>query len=286
MSFDLALFPGLRELDSSLVRARAQSVALRLLAGSGRAHMVAYRSTPLEEYDFIAHGLTAAGELVVAVPREACAGSRTIGTPDLDVRFSIEKMAPEASVSIVASSLHLLGLANWHTDESAQAFVAHNQCTPLIESIVADGGAIAIITFDRLLLHDSAGVTPLAEAAIVERWGSIRAERGSYRPFDEYSAVELIACAQLIDSPAIIDSLMLGNIAGAMLTSQSTAGLLDEALGMVCVDIDHTGVTFMYIDTDEANTVFIPFTRAVYSMLELQTELAKLRACVSIPMYI
>ncbi len=90
--------------------ARAYALALRMLSGAGAASVDAYRLG--ECLEFVAHGMTSAGELVLAASPVAEL-SRLADAQPAEVRLDIVKHTPDPSVSLVAASLHVLGSMTW-----------------------------------------------------------------------------------------------------------------------------------------------------------------------------
>ncbi len=268
MSINETCFPQRADIDARVWSAKARSTALRLLMGAGRAHLVAYRGkngccTP------VAHTFARTGEVVFAIPSAELA---FLPADRREVRVSIEKEAPHAGVCVVAAALHFLGQAQWYEGEEAQAYLEAEECGSFIEAVIAGGGALAIVETSRVLIHDSLGVTPIALGELTCEFMEV-VEKSQASGLDEYAAVDMANEAGLLSSAVVLDALMLGTLQGAVLASQDVSTLVEEEIGMVCVDVDSTGLTLMYVSDMEASTIFLPFTRPVRSLMALQAEL-------------
>ncbi len=160
-------------------------MAHRLLAGAGTATMVAYRLTPALEVDALAHGLTRDGELVVAC--RPSSGDAVEVLPEwrkLDVRLDVTKSAPEWSVRITSAGIHLLGVLEWVPAETVIDFLSAGVLPPRVAELAASpSGRLGVIRTDRVVLHDSVGITAIPFVEIAGNYGQTASGPVRRRPF-------------------------------------------------------------------------------------------------------
>ena len=286
MDPELSLFPNRAALDPALWHERSVSTAYRLLCGLGQAEMVAYHASPMAFLTAVAHGMTRNGELVVAASNYEPAFTELNGELPTDIRHSIEKHAPRLDLHIVASSLHLLGKARW-LNVKEKALLLSSGEVPERVSALAEVGEIAVISYDRVLLHDVCGVTPLCMDLIGDEHERCldRQEHSLFcdlepdvfsHPEHELLAVEVVNNPGLINLREAFDGLMLGSVTGACLARQEISGTCEHALGVTCLDVDRTGVTLMCIERESAVTAFIPFESLVSTRSDVVREIRQL----------
>ncbi|PWF27661.1 hypothetical protein [Ancrocorticia populi] len=266
-------------LDPVLWQERSVSTAYRLLCGLGQAELVSYHASPMFTLTAVAHGVTRSGDLVVAVSANDPALGDELPT---DIRLSIDKQAPRLDVHIVASSAHLLGQARW-LETAEKALVIPE--LPQRVAMLAESGYLAVITYDRVLLHDVCGVTPLCADVILdehERCQLIQDESFFCElepdlfvyPEHEISTVETVNSE--LDLQAVYDGLMLGEVTGAFLACQELQDSCEHILGATCLDVDRTGITLMSIEREGATTAFVPFKHPVSTRPDVIREVRQL----------
>lgn len=289
MNPDLSLFPNRSVIAPAKWQQRSLSTAYRLLTGLGTSVLVAYREIPLRSFGAVVHGVTRSGDVVVAVSAHDPLASELDLTRPMNIRLSIDKAAPNVVLNIVAASLHLLGEAQWLSEEDQVELLASGEVGERV-SEVAKSGHLARIQFDRLLLHDACGVTPIDV-------GEIRAEHGRClrhqedalfcslerdlfsHPELELTAVDVVGDSSIMAAAALFDGLMLGALNGAFIARQDVVNVCAHSLGVICLDVDRTGMTLMCVDHSEAVTAFIPFAHRVSTRSELVAEIENLRFC-------
>ena len=131
----------------------SESLAGRILGGSGALALVPYRIDPSAMVPVVAHLTDSAGRLLVLCPTDE---AEYIGATE--VRIDGTKKAPELSIDITVASLHALGRVEW-LDAADPAFGLF----PL-----ADAGAFTVgaVTMEKVLVHGPCGVVKLDPRAL------------------------------------------------------------------------------------------------------------------------
>lgn len=250
--------------DPATMHARAVSVARRLLQGSGRASLLAYRESPQLALSVLAHELLPDGRLIVAVSDGGATGA---DGEVIDVRMDIEKDAPEPDLRIRAASMHALGALSWLDGEVVG-----------LRGLVADlqgiaGVRLATVRTPRLLLHDCAGVTPIGWEEVADG-GGVRATPGL---FEELDAAEAVAGLPAAVRVGIVEAVVSGRREGEVLARLEFPAACPEAFGTVrCVDVDAHGVSLMHFRSSGATTVFVPFADAAADLDTLRLRVGAL----------
>ncbi|WP_182050716.1 hypothetical protein [Changpingibacter yushuensis] len=286
MNPELSLFPNSTALSPDVWHGRCLSTSYRLLTGLGTSVLVAYREEPLRTLSAIVHGITRSGDVVVAVSAQDPEVSSLDLTRTTDIRLSIDKAAPNFELSVVAASLHLLGKAHWLSEDEQIEMLSHGQLSDRV-SEVAGSGHLARIEFERALLHDPCGVTPVTADEISQEHARClddqhhalfcRLERDLFsNPELELTAVDVVTDCSIMDAAVLFDGLMFGGLKGAFTGRQDLANACVHSRGVSCLDVDRTGLTLLYIDKAEAVTAFVPFANRVSTRSELVSAIAEL----------
>ncbi|MFT0846709.1 hypothetical protein VR010_03015 [Actinomycetaceae bacterium L2_0104] len=287
MNPDLSLFPNRSSIAPATWHARSLSTAYRLLTGLGTSTLVAYREVPLRSFNAVVHGTTRSGDVVVAVSAlDPLADGLDLSRP-MSVRLSIDKDAPNLVLNIVAASLHLLGEAHWLGPDEQEDLLRSGELGERVAELAAYGH-LARVHFDRVLLHDACGVTPIDASEIrAEHERCLLHQEEAFfcsleqdlfsNPELELTAVDVVGDSSLMDASALFDGLMLGVLEGAFIARQDVVNACAHSLGVICLDVDRTGMTLMCVDHSEAVTAFIPFANRVATRPELVAEIAALR---------
>lgn len=254
----------------ALTQARAVSLARRLLAGSGRASLIAYDLAPAVEAAALVHGLSRSGELLVACLADDEIPATTWERTPLRVRFDIVKEAPEWSVRITACALHLLGVLEWLPTELQAERIAEGLPSRLAELASMPGGRLGVIRTDRVLLHDCSGVTPLAFEELSD---DVAAFPGVEL---EWEAQELVSRLTLDERDELLSAAAAGWNAAAVLAGNSTGGCAHMGRQVFCVDIDRTGLTLMEVAPGFSAVVVFGFEQPADSIEELAEGLHQL----------
>lgn len=284
---DLSLFPNRSALAPAVWQERSLSTAYRLLTGLGTSVLVAYREVPLRSFSAVVHGVTRSGDVVVAISAHDPLAHKLDSSDPVSIRLSIDKAAPNVVLNVVAASLHLLGQAQWLDPEEQHELLASGELSERVAE-VARAGYLARISFDRVLLHDACGVTPIDAAELLaEHERCLRHQEEAFfcslerdlfsNPELELTAVDVVDDSSLMDAAALFDGLMLGALEGAFIARQDVVNVCAHSLGVICLDVDRTGMTLMCVDHVEAVTAFIPFAKRVSTRSELVSEIADLR---------
>ena len=284
MNPNLSLFPGRTSVDQEVWDARKRSCAHRLLNGAGQAMLVAYREEPAINLTAVAHGIAADGSLVVAAADPMLIevlASRDVDA--MDVRVSIEKESPDPTVEIVASAVHFLGTARWLPLEEATEAVAAGVLPDRVAAIAsAPGGCLAVVSMERVLLHDAAGVTPVSWEEVRRQGCEAEAEAAGggdlfADSFGELLGLDVLSSFGCDSVNELFGAVMLGIVPGALLARQPVRISCEHVqTAVLCVDIDRTGLTLMRVSRDEAVTAFVPFAAPVVEGGELAREIGRL----------
>ena len=281
MNPNLSLFPGRTSVDQEVWDARKRSCAHRLLNGAGQAMLVAYREEPAINLTAVAHGIAADGSLGVAAADPMLIevlASRDVDA--MDVRVSIEKESPDPTVEIVASAVHFLGTARWLPLEETTEAVAAGVLPDRVAAIAsAPGGCLAVVSMERVLLHDAAGVTPVSWEEVCRQGCEAEAEAAGGGDLFADSFGELLGLDVLssFGCDSVFGAVMLGIVPGALLARQPVRISCEHVqTAVLCVDIDRTGLTLMRVSRDEAVTAFVPFAAPVVEGGELVREIGRL----------
>ena len=162
--------------------ARARRTARRLLAGAGCASLTAYHSAP-NETTYVAHALTDEGYVLVAVrPAAGSALCEDLAPEDelQHVRLDVTLDAADASVRVTAATAHLLGHLHWvpasmretvlttaRTPTCHCAVTGEDPLLGVAELAAVEGGRLALIETDRVVVHDVSGVSAHAIEDVV-----------------------------------------------------------------------------------------------------------------------
>ncbi len=284
---DLSLFPNRTSVAPAVWQERSLSIAYRLLTGLGNSVVVSYREEPMRSFTAVAHGVTRSGDLVVAVSEHDPAVQGADFSEPMSVRLTIDKAAPCLLLNVAAASVHLLGEAHWLSEQDGKELLLAGELSERVGEMAASG-QLAVIEFDRVLLHDACGVTPVCVCDIrAEHERCLRHQDEAFfcsleqdifaHPELELSAVDVVSDSRLMDAGAIFDGLMLGALEGAFLARQEVANVCAHSLGVICLDVDRTGMTLMCVDHNEAVTAFIPFATRVSTRPELVNAIKALK---------
>ncbi len=242
---------------------RAQSLARRVLGGSGSAGIFAYRLG--ESLPFVAHGLAADGSLVIAARPEGLLPATAPGF-GVDVRMDAVLHSADPSVSIVAASVHLLGELTWVGEAELQSLRDTGLPSRVADLADLPGMQVGIVEIERAVLHDLDGAT-------VVDLDELRAPS----PLDELAAQGAVA---RLGQDALKDlcwAVMVGRLEGQVCVADAPPAACAHTMGRVfCVDADLGGVTLMLVSPGEAHVVYAPFPRPVASVDALEGALAAL----------
>lgn len=253
----------------ALPQARAVSLAQRLLSGAGRASLLAYDLAPAAEASALAHGLSRTGQLLVACIADDQIPATTWERTPLRVRFDILKEAPEWSARITACALHLLGTLEWLTDDARAEQLAEGVSPWLAELASAPGGRLGVVRTDRVLLHDCAGVTPLAMEELADAPAFPGADA-------EWEARELVGRLSFAELDELLGAAVAGWSAATVLAGSSAGGCSHLQRQVFCVDVDRTGLTLMDVEPGRTAVVVLSFDQPADSIEELADGLHRL----------
>lgn len=257
------------------LRDRAETVAHRLLTGTGLASIVAYRLDPDASLDVFVHGVTSTGSLVVALPTDALTTGALPAGHVLDVRMDVRREATEAAVRITSASLHLLGQLTWLTADEVAA-LGGDRRLPDTARLLADSPGVrwARVTSDRVVMHDASGVTPFdyARAAV--------ARTTFPSPSEELDAHDVVRTEANHALAAICRAVVDGTLPGRVQSDRPSPGnVCDHTADRVfCVDVDHLGINLMHVGGERTTVVFASFAERVTGLADLATQVGALAA--------
>lgn len=261
------------------LRARSESLAHRMLSGAGRASLVAYNLSPGVEASALCHGLSKDGELMVACVADDQVPVTAWGSVPLRVRLDIIKEAPEWSVRITSCAVHLLGVLEWLPEDVKDGYLADAGLHPrMVELASVPGGRLGIVRTERVLLHDSSGVTPLAFDELVELGGAGVARRQNRFPDldQEWAARELLGRLSPADTADLLAAADSGWDAAIPLSDGDTGGCGHLDGQVFCVDIDRTGLTLMGVESGLTAVTMFAFDQPADSIEELTHRVRQL----------
>lgn len=258
----MSLMPETSAVTTEAMAGRSRSIAHRLLCGTGCGSLLAYRQEPQVSIDFLAHGLTHSGHIVVACcPTPGDEVHEMPSAEPIAVRLDITRASCEPSVHIISSAVHLLGTLEWMPPQVAAQLLAEEQLPPRVASTVAHPfGRLGVIRTQRVLLHDSTGVTPMAFGSLMEAstampFPTIEEEFDAFDTAMGLGEDALWAIAEAIDGE---------RIAGRVCSRHNvTAGCPHTWNRIYCVDVDCYGLTLMAVEPTTTSTFFAPFETPV-----------------------
>ncbi len=223
-----------------LLARRAHSLAARLLTGTAIARVHAYRREADKDFSVIATGFNSEGALLVAF-----AGDTRLGSEP--VRLTVTHRARARERSVVVASLHGLGsLVPYRRNDE-------EQLSGLL-AFVDPARQLYALDLDKLLLHDSAGVTrlELAQVFAATRQNPVADEFQIAElalSLDQDLLATLAAAAIEQDIPAV-----------AWQPQRLPAGVCDQVRETLLLDVDGTGVSLMRVADGRSQCVFVPFS--------------------------
>lgn len=238
--------------------ARAHALALRMLSGAGAASVDAYRLG--ECLEFVAHGMTSAGELVLAASPVGEL-SRLADAQPAEVRLDIVKHTPDPSVSLVAASLHMLGSMTWV--ESVEGELPER-----VASLAAIPGVrLAVVEIERAVLHDMAGASVIDTGA-PPAVGPALDEQDAFRAVARQgqSALKDLCWAVMVDA-------VPGEVASKAALPNLCAHTVDS---VYCVDVDALGITLMLVGRHETLIAHAAFATPAISQAALERRVDEL----------
>ena len=260
------------EVSQDLCLERARSLAGRMLEGGAACTLVAWRIG--SQYDFVAHGLTAQGDIVVAVrPDEDCLLSTLPAGVGTVVRMDLIRHSRDVMLSVIAASAHLLGELVLLPNAAVARLLSDDQLPERIAELARISGTrVGLVVTDRILVHDHGGVTPIPWEDLAET----RPERSGawYDDFEAHDVVASRGCAALRQ---VCRAVIEGRLPGQASLRPSAPGLCGHVLDKVfCIDVDRSGVTLMHVGEHETATVFARFEDRPTTLSALMQQVARL----------
>ena len=260
------------EVSQDLCLERTRSLAGRMLEGGAACSLVAWRIG--SQYDLVAHGLTAQGDIVVAVrPDEDCMLSALPAGAGTVVRMDLVRHSHDVMLSVIAASAHLLGELVLLPDAAVARLLAEDQLPERIAELARISGTrIGLVVTDRILVHDHSGVTPVpwedlqeARSEVPEAW------------CDDFEAHDVVASQGCDALRGVCRAVITGSLPGQASLRPSAPGLCGHVLDKVfCIDVDRSGVTLMHVGEHETATVFARFEDRPTTLSALMQQVARL----------
>ena len=259
--------PGLR--PSDLAISRATSLAERMLSGGAVAGIVAWRLDV--EYDMVAHGLLPSDDLVIALrPRPGSPLESLLAGVRVDVRVDLFRHAQVITLDVVAASLHMLGELTLLREEDVTRALERGWLPERVADLAAlEGTRLGIVEANRLLVHDNRGVTPL-------NWNDAVRPQPDF-PRDDLATFEVVWAWGEAALELLCDSVRAGLIPGEASARAHKNRPCAHVVGRVfLVDVDRTGITLMQVTAEEQVTIFLAFSEAPKTLVELEASVAAL----------
>ena len=260
------------EVSQDLCLERARSLAGRMLEGGAACTLVAWRIG--SQYDFVAHGLTAQGDIVVAVrPDEDCLLSTLPAGVGTVVRMDLVRHSHDVMLSVIAASAHLLGELVLLPNAAVARLLSEDQLPERIAELARISGTrVGLVVTDRILVHDHSGVTPIP-------WEDLTDSRteGTGAWCDDFEAHDVVASWGCPALRQVCRAVIEGRLPGRASLRPSAPGLCGHVLDKVfCIDVDRSGVTLMHVGEHETATVFARFEDRPTTLSALMQQVARL----------
>ncbi len=226
------------------------SLTRRMLAGEGAVELTAYRAG--ETLSSAVHGVSRTGQLVVAdVPNLFHSLGAFHTAEDIEVRVDIAKDSADHALALRLASLHLLGTLRWCRDtEQVQALGLQGRVADLVQDI-GPRVRVGVVTTDRILLHDSSGISAHGASILAEATAAAAATAN-----DELSDAVMATAVETLAEVA--DAVLDGDLAGwaePLDLPESTSLDVDPAH---CVDVDRDCVTLARFTDGRGWVVHVP----------------------------
>ena len=260
------------EVSQDLCLERTRSLAGRMLEGGAACTLVAWRIG--SQYDFVAHGLTAQGDIVVAVrPDEDCMLSTLPAGVGTVVRMDLVRHSHDVMLSVIAASAHLLGELVLLPNAAVARLLAEDQLPERIAELARISGTrVGLVVTDRILVHDHGGVTPIPWEDLADA----RAE-GTKAWCDDFEAHDVVASRGCPALRQVCRAVIEGRIPGQASLRPSAPRLCGHVLDKVfCIDVDRSGITLMHVGEHETATVFAGFEAPPSTLSALTAQVARL----------
>lgn len=254
-----------------VLRRRAVSLVSRMLDGAGALSVLAYREQPQTGLDALAHGRSAAGDLVLVTrPPAHTWWARMLAGDVLPVRLDVTLQAPSADICAVSASTHGLGtLSFWSPRQIDNALDDGALDDRVAAAATLPGARVATIECPTYLLHDTCGVTSIGRADLLTPGSAYPAARDELEAADLIHALGPAGFADLFAQ--VLTSERVGTVWAPAAVPFSTGGAID------LLDVDGHGFTMANLSTRTPCTVFVPFAepaRDVFSLAEAVRRLA------------
>ena len=262
------------EVSQGVGAEHARSLARRMLRGGAACTLVVWRAG--SQYDFVAHGLTRQGDIVVAIrPDEDCLLSTLPAGVGTVVRMDLIRHSQDVILSVIAASAHLLGELVLLPAAAVARLLDEEQLPERIAELARISGTrVGLVVTDRVLVHDHSGVTAIA-------WEEMQESlcQATEPWFDDFEAHDVVASQGCPALRQLCRAVTSGELPGHASIQPSSHGLCQHVIDKVfCIDVDCSGVTLMHIGEHETATVFADFEDHPETLPQLSAEIGRLVA--------
>ncbi|WP_151523801.1 hypothetical protein [Serinicoccus kebangsaanensis] len=250
----------------TLRAATTRSTAARLLGGTGRASLVAYREQPDVSHQVLAHGLTAADVMAVALPPGCLDATASCH----EVRMRIDQHGADPRLRVSTASVHALAHLRLVEEAELEELASLGLLPTEVDWAREAGAQVALLALDKVLLHDQGGVTALAFGELVGL------DRFPHRD-QEWQCREIVQGLGADAAARIVSGVCRGDRDGVVGQGHPTPRSVRTLTGeTVLADIDSTGCTWLLVDAERTRTVFVPFAAPATCLDTLETAVGGL----------
>lgn len=230
---------------------RQRLLAQRLLRGEGSVEVTAYRDG--ETLTSAAHGVAGTGQIVLAhVPNLFGSIGAFHTAEDIEVRVDILQAATDLMLPLRTASVHLLDPLRWCRDtDEVQALGLRGHLADLLDD-VGPRLRVGVVQTQRILLHDSSGVTAFCEHSLpLAATGLFPAEEIADLTTDVQSTpVEVLA--------DLADAVGMGLLPGTLSEVDLGAAPGLSLAAAHVTDVDEQGVSLLRVREGEGHAVYVP----------------------------
>lgn len=267
-------------LHPDMLHTRAMATTHRIMTGSGKTTLLTIGHFPQLFATALTHGLTASGDLVIAIPPHANSAWHALSTYNsIAVRLLMERELPTPNTRILSALLDLRGSLQLASHKRIATWVErHELPAHLLTAHDVPGTQLATITPTIISLHDVAGVTAIPPAHLQHHHLTI--PNAPHDVADETLA-ELTAHDAVWSFgenylDRIVTAVLNGTIRGALWQRGICPAHTPERLGLFVSDIDLVGLTLLRISPHQCQTAFAPFPNPLNSLHHAHDAISKL----------
>ncbi|GAA1178557.1 hypothetical protein [Nesterenkonia xinjiangensis] len=239
---------------AGLRRRCAQSTARRLVQGAGSAGVVAYRQDPQQELQVLAHGVSGAGDWLLALADASGLSAHT----QTEVRIQVDQLGAPAEIRVHTASLHALGTLRPLAASEAELLLADDAVSdPVRDAAGAAGSCLAMAEVGSVLVHAREDVEKLP-------WSEVSQAAAFPRVGQEWQAVDSVAALAGSTVGVLLQDLAQGTRRGIL--GRPMAGVPHcggEGPRHLLLDVDTEGCTWLVAEGGQVRTAFLAFDQPV-----------------------